>query len=90
MSPKWCMDPQGALRGHYWRLHGVAGTERYHDHDYSFLHCRQISTSWDYDRAFEPADRFEAAPEAAEIRAVYDRAAAAETASKTTAGEVAK
>lgn len=87
MSPKWCSDPQGPLQGHYWRLHGIAGTERYHDHDYRFLHCRQISTSWDYNRAFEPPELFEPAPEAAELAAAYDRADARGAAGDAKAGD---
>ncbi|MEL6679710.1 MAG: hypothetical protein AAFQ51_13475 [Pseudomonadota bacterium] len=72
MNGKWCVDPMGALQGKYWRVHGIVGGERTARPDYHFLHCRQISTGWDYERGFEPEDRFEPAPEAAFLRKVFD------------------
>lgn len=71
MQPKWCLDPTGPLAGVYWRVHGVLGEDRYFDHDFQYLHCRQITTNWDYDRDFEPEDRFETAPEAPLLSEVF-------------------
>ncbi len=71
MGPKWCLDPKGALAGKYWRVHGIAGAKHFYDHDFKFLHCRQISNGWDYDRAFEPEEHFEQAPEAATTKQAF-------------------
>jgi hypothetical protein len=71
MQPKWCVDPTGPLAGRYWRTHGVAQAKPNHAHGFRYLHCRQITTNWDYDRAFEPEDRFEEAPEAAALTAAF-------------------
>jgi hypothetical protein len=73
MGPKWCINPRGSLAGKYWRVHGVAGAKHYYDHGYKFLHCRQISNGWDYDRAFEPDDKFETAPEAAFLQSAFKK-----------------
>jgi hypothetical protein len=75
MGPKWCINPRGELAGRYWRVHGVAGARHFYDHDYLFLHCRQISTSWDYDRRLESEDLFESAPEAALLSAAFGNTA---------------
>lgn len=64
MQPKWCVDPTGPLAGRYWRTHGILGARRNYSHEFRYLHCRQITTNWDYDRDFEPVDQFEVAPEA--------------------------
>ncbi len=71
MQPKWCLDPTGPLSGVYWRVHGILGEDRFFDHDFQYLHCRQITTNWDYSRDFEPEDRFEAAPEAPLLTQVF-------------------
>ena len=71
MQPKWCVDPTGPLAGRYWRTHGVAQATPNHAHGFRYLHCRQITTNWDYDRAFEPEDRFEEAPEAEALMAAF-------------------
>ena len=71
MQPKWCLDPSGLAGGKYWRVHGILGERRYHDHDYRYLHCRQITTNWDYDRDYEDENDFEEAPEADAIRQAF-------------------
>lgn len=71
MQPKWCLDPTGPLAGHYWKVHGVLKAKRNYAHPFKYLHCRQITTNWDYDRDFEPDDRFEAAPEADFLPAAF-------------------
>lgn len=63
MQPKWCVDPTGPLADRYWRTHGIAGAKRNFDHPFHYLHCRQITTNWDYDRDFERDELFEPAPE---------------------------
>lgn len=75
MGPKWCVDPSGPLKGHYWRLHGVTGTDRDFSAGFRFLHCRQITTGWDYNRDFEPARRFEPLSETALLQRRQDIAA---------------
>ena len=72
MQPKWCLDPTGPLAGVYWRVHGVLGEDRFFDHDFEYLHCRQITTNWDYARDFEPEDRFEPAPEAEMLGQIFN------------------
>ena len=42
------------------------------DHDFEYLHCRQITTNWDYARDFEPEDRFEPAPEAEMLGQIFN------------------
>lgn len=64
MQPKWCVDPTGPLRGHYWKTHGILRAERDFDHEFEYLHCRYITTNWDYDRDYEPDERFIHAQEA--------------------------
>ncbi len=64
MSPKWCVNPQGPLEGEYWRLHGVCGAERDFSLGYRFLHCRQITTSWDYERDYVAKEDLERSSEA--------------------------
>ena len=71
LQPKWCVDPQGQLAGRYWGVHGILPGKRKFAHGFEYLHCRQVTTNWDYDRDFEPEDMFEPAPEADLLRAVF-------------------
>lgn len=71
MQPKWCVDPRGPLAGNYWRVHGIVGANRSFAEKFHYLHCRQITTNWDYDRDFEPIERFEQAPEAGFVQAAF-------------------
>ena len=72
MGAKWCIVPTGPLAGNYWRVHGVVGGQHYFDHDFQFLHCRQISNGWDYGRDFEPIDLFQTAPEAEFLKRAFE------------------
>lgn len=72
MSPKWCVDPMGPLRGKYWRLHGIADATRDHSQGFRFLHCRQITTNWDYARNFESAGNLEESPDASIIQSILE------------------
>lgn len=74
MQPKWCLDPTGPLAGNYWKVHGVLKAKRNYAHPFKYLHCRQITTNWDYDRDFEPEDRFEMAEEADTLQEVFGKA----------------
>ena len=75
MSPKWCVDPNGPLRGKYWRLHGIYGaTRRDHGTGFRFLHCRHISTNWDYARDFLQERALEPDPEAKLLSEVFSDA----------------
>lgn len=49
--PKWCLDPLGSLKGKMWRTHGLKNVAGKMVKGSGFLHCRMISTHWDYDRA---------------------------------------
>ncbi|MBY5989896.1 hypothetical protein [Roseovarius atlanticus] len=71
MQPKWCLDPQGPLAGRYWRVHGISGAQRNFEHHFYYLHCRQITTSWDYARGFEDEENFEEAQDASSLREVF-------------------
>lgn len=71
MQPKWCVDPTGPLADRYWRTHGLVKAKRNFSHPFNYLHCRQITTNWDYDRDYEPEDRFETAPEAEVLKEVF-------------------
>jgi hypothetical protein len=71
MQRKWCVDPTGPLAGNYWKVHGVLKAKRNYDHPFKYLHCRQITTNWDYDRDFEPEERFEMAEESETLQRVF-------------------
>ena len=72
MQPKWCIDPQGPVQGRYWRVHGLAGTKRNFRHDFYYLHCRQITTNWDYARGFEDEENFEEAQDCRDLGKIFE------------------
>lgn len=72
MSPKWCVDPKGPLKGEYWRLHGIANAMRDFSQGFSFLHCRQITTNWDYARDFKNESVLEKSPDASIVRRLLE------------------
>lgn len=47
--PKYCIVPEGPMRGKSWATHGLHGTwfgKRFIHRDYRFLHCYGISDFW--------------------------------------------
>lgn len=47
--PKWCIRPQGPLRGWHWSTHGVERLpllSQLHARDVWFYHCRGVNTGW--------------------------------------------
>lgn len=73
MDPKWCVDPSGPLKDNYWRLHGITEADRDFSMGYRFLHCRQITTGWDYARDFEDLSKFERLSETALLHREQDK-----------------
>lgn len=63
---KWCVDPNGKYGEHQWLMHFLDNQKDPLDLDFLMLHCRQISTSWKYERggldgiALEPFPELEA------------------------------
>lgn len=56
MYPKWCLDPQGSMKGKTWRTHGIKGLPNQLAEGFGFLHCRLISNHWSYDRSEFPTE----------------------------------
>lgn len=56
--PKYCLRPDGFAARQQLKVHGVSNFKRVpfvNRHDFSFLHCRAISNSWNYTRGNEDA-----------------------------------
>ena len=47
---KWCVDPNGPYGDRPWHTHFLDGQKDPIDPDFLMLHCRQVSTSWKYER----------------------------------------
>ena len=70
---KYCLRPGTFVGRRELRVHSVAHLDRrlFADRRFHFLHCRQISTSWKYDRSSTPSDNL---VEMAEDRALLAQA----------------
>jgi hypothetical protein len=69
---KYCLRPGSFVGRRELRVHSVAHLDRklFLDRRFSFLHCRQISTSWKYDRSAADSDHLVEVPV---DRALLDR-----------------
>lgn len=52
---KYCISPQGRFGSKSWSVHGIRGIPRWlqriiHARSAEYLHCRQITTNWNYNR----------------------------------------
>lgn len=52
---KYCIDPKGLLASKSWSVHSIRGIPQWlqrvmHTRSAQYLHCRQISTNWHYNR----------------------------------------
>jgi hypothetical protein len=72
-ATKYCLRPGSFVGGRELRVHTVAHLDRnlFLDRRFSFLHCRQVSTSWKYDRSAADIGRLVEVPE---DRALLERA----------------
>ncbi|MEM8592222.1 MAG: hypothetical protein AAGF13_06810 [Pseudomonadota bacterium] len=60
---KWCVAPQGPQKDAQWRTHFLSSQKDPVDPDFLMLHCRNISTSWKYDRGSTDEIELEHFPE---------------------------
>ncbi len=65
-EPKYCIVPGSVLGRWVWGVHSLAAVPRnlFRGRGFHFLHCRQISTSWKFARAFDADRALEADPAA--------------------------
>ncbi len=66
---KWCVDPQGSMKGEQWLTHFLGSQKDPVDPDFLMLHCRQVSTSWKHDRSTLDDIELEPFPELVELMA---------------------
>jgi hypothetical protein len=69
-ATKYCVSPQGLCGFSHWDVHGaVRGFLKNYltTSKIEYWHCRQISTSWKFDRGTSEADQLEIDPETARI-----------------------
>ena len=64
LRTKYCIAPQGRLGSKSWSIHNIRGIPRWlqylmHVRSAKYLHCKQISTSWKYNRLGEASDLVE-------------------------------
>ena len=67
---KWCIRPTGPLGDLQWRPHILEGflfNWAFHSRDFTYHHCRQITTGWKRDAAIGDASKLTPAPTALQI-----------------------
>ncbi|MCL6282763.1 glycosyltransferase family 2 protein [Ruegeria sp. 2012CJ41-6] len=62
MNRKYCVAPQGPLKGHLWLTHRIISRRDPTDPDFGFWHFRRISNNWDYNREDFDADLMKVDP----------------------------
>jgi len=59
VNRKWCVAPQGPLKGKQWRTHRITSLKDPVSNEFNFWHFRNLTNSWDYDRSDWDASKME-------------------------------
>jgi hypothetical protein len=51
VNRKWCVAPQGRLKGKIWRTHRITSLKDPVTNEFGFWHFRNLTNNWDYDRS---------------------------------------